>query len=81
MRELDKARAYAESLIKNAPDPIRFDLEGRSYRPNDAVFALLGSSRRTDRAVSVALIPLKRHRELNDALRRSSRGVPSRKAA
>jgi hypothetical protein len=22
MRELDKARAYAESLIKNAPDPV-----------------------------------------------------------
>ena len=33
MRELDKARAYAESLIKNAPDPVFVsDLEGRSSR-------------------------------------------------
>src|ERR1044072_7846806 len=30
MRELDKARAYAESLIKNAPDPVFVsDLEGK----------------------------------------------------
>jgi len=33
MREPDKARAYAESLIKNAPDPVFVsDLEGRSSR-------------------------------------------------
>src|SRR5207302_11020346 len=43
MRELDKARAYAESLIKNAPDPMFVsDLEGKILQANDAVFALLG---------------------------------------
>src|SRR3989442_1337677 len=43
MRELDKARAYAESLIKNAPDPVFVsDLEGKILQANDAVFAPLG---------------------------------------
>jgi PAS domain S-box-containing protein len=43
MRELDKARAYAESLIKNAPDPVFVsDLEGKIIEANDAVFELLG---------------------------------------
>jgi PAS domain S-box-containing protein len=43
MRELDQARAYAESLIKNAPDPVFVsDLEGKIHQANDAVFALLG---------------------------------------
>src|SRR5438445_3491427 len=43
MRELDKARAYAESLIKNAPDPVFVsDLQGKILQANDAVFALLG---------------------------------------
>src|SRR2546428_645093 len=43
MRELDKARAYAESVIKNAPDPVFVsDLEGKILQANDAVFALLG---------------------------------------
>src|SRR5579859_4697358 len=43
MRELDKARAYADSLIKNAPDPIFVsDLEGKILSANDAVYALLG---------------------------------------
>ena len=43
MRELDKARAYAESLIKNAPDPVFVsDLEGKIHQANDAVFSLLG---------------------------------------
>src|SRR5437879_6357956 len=43
MRELDKARAYAESLIKNAPDAVFIsDLEGKILQANDAVFALLG---------------------------------------
>src|SRR5437588_5230888 len=38
MRELDKARAYAESLIKNAPDPVFVsDLEGKILQANDAV--------------------------------------------
>src|SRR5579859_6556116 len=43
MRELDKARAYADSLIKNAPDPVFVsDLEGKILSANDAVYALLG---------------------------------------
>src|SRR5215475_5991466 len=43
MRELDKARAYAESLIKNAPDPVFVsDLEGKNLEANDAVSQLLG---------------------------------------
>ena len=43
MRELDKARAYAESLIKNAPDPVFVsDLEGRILQANDAALQLLG---------------------------------------
>src|SRR3989442_11174155 len=43
MRELDQARAYAESLIKNAPDPVFVsDLDGKILHANDAVFSLLG---------------------------------------
>ena len=43
MTELDQARAYAESLIKNAPDPVFVsDLEGKILQANDAVFSLLG---------------------------------------
>lgn len=37
MRELDKARAYAESLIKNAPDPVFVsDLNGASLTTCDS---------------------------------------------
>src|SRR5690606_41071322 len=32
MRELDKARAYAESLIKNAPDPVFVKIRRASSR-------------------------------------------------
>src|SRR5688572_5422027 len=43
MRELDKARAYAESLIENAPDPVFVsDLEGKILQANVAVSQLLG---------------------------------------
>ncbi len=43
MRELDKARAYADSLIKNAPDPVFVsDLEAKILKANDAVYELLG---------------------------------------
>src|SRR5260370_325772 len=43
MRQLDTARAYAESLIKNAPDPVFVsDLEGKILQANDAVSPLLG---------------------------------------
>jgi len=46
MRELDKARAYAESLIKNAPDPVFVsDLEGKILEANDAVSEVLGFRR------------------------------------
>jgi PAS domain S-box-containing protein len=54
MRELDKARAYAESLIKNAPDPVFVsDLEGKILQANDAVYALLGF--RTDELIEQSL--------------------------
>jgi PAS domain S-box-containing protein len=50
MRELDKARSFAESLIKNAPDPVFVtDLEGKITLANDAVSQLLGF--RTDEVV------------------------------
>src|SRR5258708_18988933 len=40
MRELDKARAYAESLIKNAPDPVFVsDLEGKVVQGKSADLA------------------------------------------
>ena len=43
MRDLDKARAYADSLIKNAPDPVFVsDLEAKILQANDAVYELLG---------------------------------------
>src|SRR5215467_5538522 len=43
MRELDKARAYAENLIKNAPDPVFVsDLKGKILQSNDAISQLLG---------------------------------------
>src|SRR5438128_1282058 len=43
MRELDKALAYSDSLIKNAPDPVFVsDLEGKILQANDAVSQLLG---------------------------------------
>src|SRR5438445_266421 len=54
MRELDKARAYAESLIKNAPDPVFVsDLEGKILQANDAVSTLLGF--RTDEVLEQSL--------------------------
>src|SRR3989449_627632 len=54
MRELDKARAYAESLIKNAPDPVFVsDLEGKILQANDAVSTLLGF--RTDELIEQSL--------------------------
>jgi PAS domain S-box-containing protein len=46
MRELDKARAYAERLIEDAPDPVFVsDLEGKILQANDAVSQLLGFRR------------------------------------
>jgi PAS domain S-box-containing protein len=71
MRELDKARAYAESLIKNAPDPVFVsDLEGKILLANDAVYALLGF--RTDELIEQSLsriISPEETREFLDALR------------
>ena len=43
MRELDKARAYAQRLIDDAPDPVFVsDLEGKILQTNVAVSQLLG---------------------------------------
>src|SRR4026209_2430529 len=71
MRELDKARAYAESLIKNAPDPVFVsDLEGKILEANDAVFALLGF--RPDELIEQSLsriISSEETREFTAALR------------
>src|SRR5579883_708179 len=54
MRELDKARAYADSLIKNAPDPVFVsDLQGKILQANDAVYELLGF--RTDEVLEQSL--------------------------
>src|SRR5687767_9397731 len=71
MRELDKARAYAESLIKNAPDPVFVsDLDGKTLEANDAVSELLGFRR--DEVVEQSLsrfISEKETREFTAALR------------
>jgi PAS domain S-box-containing protein len=71
MRELDKARAYAESLIENAPDPVFVsDLEGKILQANDAVSQLLGF--RTDEVVEQSLsrfISPEETREFTAALR------------
>ena len=46
MRELDKARAFAVSLIENAPDPVFVsDLEGKILQANDAVSRSSASAR------------------------------------
>jgi PAS domain S-box-containing protein len=71
MRELDKTRAYAESLIKNAPDPVFVtDLEGKITLANDAVSQLLGF--RTDEVVEQSVsrfISPEEAREFTAALR------------
>ena len=71
MRELDKARAYSESLIKNAPDPVFVsDLEGKILEANDAVSELLGFRR--DEVVEQSLsrfISEEETREFTAALR------------
>jgi PAS domain S-box-containing protein len=71
MRELDKARAYAESLIRNAPDPVFVsDLEGKILEANDAVSDLLGFRR--DEVVEQSLsrfISEEETREFTAALR------------
>jgi PAS domain S-box-containing protein len=71
MRELDKARAYAESLIENAPDPVFVsDLEGKILQANEAVSQLLGF--RKDEVVEQSLsrfISPEETREFTDAIR------------
>ncbi len=71
MREIDKARAYADSLIKNAPDPVFVsDLEGKILLANDAVYELLGF--RTDEVLEQSLsrfISAEETREFLSALR------------
>src|SRR5919204_4456 len=78
MRELDKARAYAESLIKNAPDPVFVsDLQGKILQANDAVSELLGF--RKDEVLEQSLsrfVSLDEAREFTAALREVvARGV------
>src|SRR5713226_8697702 len=71
MRELDKALAYADSLIKNAPDPVFVsDLEGKILSANDAVYELLAF--RTDEVLEQSLsrfIRPEETREFTAALR------------
>jgi PAS domain S-box-containing protein len=71
MRELDKTKAYAESLIENAPDPVFVtDLEGKITQANDAVSQLLGF--RTDEVVEQSVsrfISPEETREFTAALR------------
>src|SRR5437763_144245 len=71
MRELDKARAYAESLIKNAPDPVFVsDLSGKILQANDAVSELLGLHRNEVLEQSLSrFLPPEETRELMAALR------------
>ncbi len=71
MRELDKARAYAQSLIENAPDPVFVsDLDGKILQVNEAVSQLLGF--RQDEVVEQSLsrfISPEETREFTAALR------------
>jgi PAS domain S-box-containing protein len=71
MRELDKARAYAQRLIEDAPDPVFVtDLEGKILEANDAVSQLLGFRR--DEVVEQSLsrfISEEETREFTAALR------------
>jgi len=78
MRNGDEARAYAESLIKNAPDPVFVsDLDGKILQANDAVFQLLGF--RPDEMIEQSLarfISAEEAREFTAALREVvARGV------
>src|SRR2546428_249906 len=78
MRELDKARAYAESLIKNAPDPVFVsELEGMSLQVIDGVQACARSS--SDELIEQSLsrfISAEETREFTAALREAvERGV------
>ena len=78
MRELDKARAYAQRLIDDAPDPVFVsDLEGKIIQANDAVSQLLGF--RQDEVVEQSLsrfISPEETREFTAALREVvARGV------
>jgi PAS domain S-box-containing protein len=71
MRELDKARAYAQRLIEDAPDPVFVsDLEGKILQANEAVSELLGFRR--DEVVEQSLsrfISPEETREFTAALR------------
>jgi PAS domain S-box-containing protein len=71
MPELDKALAYAESLIKDAPDPVFVsDLQGKILQANDAASELLGF--RQDQLLEQCLsrtITSEERREFTAALR------------
>jgi PAS domain S-box-containing protein len=82
MRELGKARAYAESLIEDAPDPVFVsDLEGKILQANDAVSELLGF--RKDEVLEQSLsrfISVDETREFTAALREVVENGVSRNA-
>src|SRR5439155_887852 len=82
VRELDKARAYAENLIKNAPDPVFVsDLEGKILQANDAVSQFLGF--RPDELIEQSLsrfISPEETREFTAALREVVRKAVTRNA-
>ena len=82
MRELDRARAYAESLIKNAPDPVFVsDLEGKILQANDAVYTLLGfrPAELIEQSLSRLITPAET-REFMAALREVAAGGVTRNA-
>src|SRR2546428_290224 len=78
MRELDKGRAYAESCVKNASDPVFVsDLEGKILQANDAVFALLGfrPDELLEQSLSPIISPEQTHAFLDALLEVVERGV------
>src|SRR5205814_1865877 len=65
MRELDKARAYAQRLIDDAPDPVFVsDLEGKIIQANEAVSELLGF--RQDEVVEIGRARCRRREETRE---------------
>src|SRR5204863_2420825 len=74
MRELDKARAYAQRLIDDAPDPVFVsDLEGKIIQANEAVSELLGF--RQDEVVEQSLSRFISPKEAQDTTALLSRRV------
>ncbi len=80
MRELDKARAYAQRLIEDAPDPVFVtDLEGKILEANDAVSQLLGFRR--DEVVEQSLSRFISEEETREFTAATPRGGRARRDA